>query len=178
MLLEASPLFPPEEKEVVILRGIPGAGKSTYFKNNFENERGEPTASVCSADQFFTHYDPESKGLVYRFYASDLGEAHAECMRRFLHFTSTRVGYGTPPLDPDKLIVVDNTNLRLWEFAGYVQIARVRGYKIRVVRLECDPEVAAARCVHGVPAKKIKYMARAMEKLPKSWGIKEEVVQT
>lgn len=173
-------------KKVTILRGIPGAGKSTWFEKNFLNEFHESRAAICSADDFFKVAYPKEDGsgydLVYKFDPTKLGEAHKFCMSRFLH--CTKEPHLFPGL-PGELsvthqveeVVVDNTNIRLWEFSGYVQVARARGYDVEVVQIDCDPEVAAARCVHGVPAKKIRDMWKSMERVPKSWDVTNTLVR-
>jgi len=124
------------EKTVTILRGISGAGKSTYTAKHF------PDAVICSADHYFGH------GADYKFDGSKLGKAHDQCFQLFM----TACNSGKPS------IVVDNTNTTLREFLRYVEFAKSRGYKVDVVRLVVDPKIAAKRNVHGVPAEKVQQM--------------------
>jgi predicted kinase len=54
------------------------------------------------------------------------------------------------------LIVVDNTNTTVAEMAPYMAVAAAYGHDTKVVTIDCDPEVAAARNVHGVPVQTVK----------------------
>jgi predicted kinase len=123
-------------KTVTILRGISGAGKSTYTRENF------PNATVCSADNFFM------QNGVYNWDASKLGRAHDWCLNTFNEALRRN----------DSSIVVDNTNTKLREFKRYRDEALMYGYEVNVVRLVVDPAIAAARNLHGVPADKVQAM--------------------
>jgi len=131
-------------KTVHILRGVSGAGKSTYTKKTF------PGAFVASADHFF------GTGDDYKFDPKKLGAAHADCQARFQKAVSEGV----------ETIVVDNTNTQLWEFSSYVQFAKRNGYDVEVVRLLVDPEVAAKRNVHGVPKETVLKMQNRFQDFP------------
>jgi len=116
---------------VVVLRGVPGSGKSTYVAKNL------PEAKVVSADKFFM-VDGE-----YKFNPTNLPNAHAACLREYMGHVM--LGY------LDDTVVVDNTNTTAVEIAPYAAIALAFGCELEVVTLECDPKVAAARNIHGVP---------------------------
>lgn len=129
---------------VIILRGISGAGKSTYTEANF------PNATVCSADKFFI------KDGVYKFDPTKLGNAHAWCGDQF----------GQALKRGDETIVVDNTNTKLWEMKNYLETAARFGCEVKVVRLTVDPKIAAARNLHGVPADKVQQMQDRFQDFP------------
>jgi len=143
-------------KRVVIMRGASGAGKSTYIRNHL------PGAYVCSADHFFICSDG-----VYSFDPSKLGEAHNTCYYKFLCALS----------DWRNLIVVDNTNTQLFEFYGYVQLAKAYGYAVEVVRLDTPVHVAAARNIHGVDFTTVETMASRFQDIPKFLGLSEKIVK-
>ena len=149
---------------VVILRGISGSGKSTYVSRNL------PSAEVCSADQYFI--DVLGEGKEYRFDPKRLGDAHRWCMQRFIRATTHR-----DPLGRAALVVVDNTNLQLWEFMGYVQIAQAMGYEVEIVRMDTPVHVAAKRNLHGVPANKVEDMSRRFQNIPPFLGLNEKIVK-
>ena len=147
-------------KKIVILRGVPGAGKTTAAKQLFVEQglAGVPVVSV-SADYFF-----ERDG-VYRFDGSKLGEAHGACLRSFLRHLQ-QIADGLP-----MILVVDNTSLTVMEMITYVRLAQAFGVPFEVLTVECDPAIAAARGLHSVPVAKVFEMHRRMKeaKLPRDW---------
>ena len=54
----------------------------------------------------------------------------------------------------DDVILVDNTNTMKWEYENYVLLAELEGYKVEVITVPFDPEMAEVyheRNTHGVP---------------------------
>jgi predicted kinase len=132
--------------KVVIMQGVPGSGKSSYVKSL------RPVATVvCSADTFFESWSPET-GATYNFDPSKLGEAHGECLLSFVD----AMEYANQDGDT---VVVDNTNTTAMEIAPYMALANAYGCEVEIVRVQCDPEIAAARNIHGVPLASIRRMA-------------------
>ena len=129
-------------KKVIIIRGISGAGKSTFIKKNFS------FAEICSADHYFINDRGD-----YNFNPKQIGSAHGACKARFQNAVKTK----------KPLIVVDNTNTKTWEFLPYIQTAKAHGYEVEVIRLQPDWQTAAKRNVHKVPEDKVKAMHDRME---------------
>ena len=125
----------------VVLNGVPGSGKSTYKRHHCKD------APSFSADDIMERNGP------YDFDYKILDLAHDGCFRDVTHECFIRAS---------PIIVVDNTNTSLYEVLPYIRVAEAHGYKIKVVNLICDPEVAAKRCVHGVPADKIAEMHKRL----------------
>lgn len=121
--------------KVVILRGIPGSGKSTWALKNFQSHR-----RIVSADHHFL--DPETS--AYKFDPAQLGIAHARCLRKFVQHLES--------LPQDWTVVVDNTNTTAVEIAPYYALAEAFHCDVEIVTLHCDPDVAGQRNVHEVPA--------------------------
>ena len=90
-----------------------------------------PPSVVTSADLFFIH--PETG--AYDFDPRRLGEAHAHSLTAFLQAMSLGVG----------CIIVDNTNIELWEYRNYKLAAKLLGYPVRVFELLCESETVAKR---------------------------------
>lgn len=86
-------------KELVIIRGIPGSGKSTIAAKLF------PGHVLCEADQFFM-VDGE-----YKFNVTKLKQAHDAC------FEKARIALGE-----GKSVVVANTFTRHWEYQRYLSL--------------------------------------------------------
>lgn len=130
-------------KKIIILRGLPGSGKSRHAATY--------NGVVCSADHFF------EKDGEYNFDVTKLGQAHMECQRQAFTFMRDEV----------PLLVIDNTNSRRWEYMFYKDMATYFGYEIEVrvigeISLEAVKEYAE-RNIHGVPEFKILEMAYRWE---------------
>lgn len=143
-------------RRVIIMRGIPGAGKSTWIENR--KSQAEVTVTV-SADYF--HIERIDGVPVYNFKPENLEKAHNWCLGQYLD----RLEAGCEE------IIVDNTNSRVFEIAPYYRLAEVYGYEVSIVWVHCDPAVAWARCAHGAPMDKIKAMANSFEALPPWWNL-------
>ena len=115
-------------KNVIILQGLPGAGKS-YFVNSFKEK-----TIVCSADDYFY------KSGKYIFEPSKLSEAHRACFRKFID-----------AIQYNGTVIVDNTNTTAIEIAPYVLGGEAYGCTVEIIRILCDPEKAFARNIHNVP---------------------------
>ena len=131
------------DKTVIIIRGLPGSGKSElaeFLVNGLEN------AAHCEADTFFIDEDGE-----YEFNPQKIKAAHAYCLSKFKGYV-----YEQRPL-----IVVSNTSTeRKKEWEVYYAHAKENGYKIHVVIKENYHEGISS---HGVPRHKMNQMAERFE---------------
>ncbi|MCK4806192.1 MAG: ATP-binding protein [Candidatus Aegiribacteria sp.] len=145
--------------KIYIMRGLPGAGKSTWAHEN------HPGAHVCSADSYFV--DDEG---VYRFDGTLISEAHASCLRGFAEILASieRVSENSP-----EVVVVDNTAIRAWEISPYYNLAQAYGHEVKIVHVKCDAETAHSRNIHGVPLERVEKMDDGLvcEKLPAFWTV-------
>jgi predicted kinase len=107
------------EKNVIILRGVSGSGKSTFASMLARNNSG---AVVVTADDYFT----DSWGL-YKFDASKLGAAHGQCFDRF------NEALYNPAVNT---IIVANTNTSPKDFKVYVDAAEFFGATVTYIVLE------------------------------------------
>ena len=107
------------EKNVIILRGVSGSGKTTFASMLARHNSG---AVVVTADDYFT----DSWGL-YKFDASKLGAAHSQCYNRF------NDALYNPSVNT---IIVANTNTSPRDFKNYVDAAETYGATVTYVVLE------------------------------------------
>lgn len=167
-------------KQVKILSGISGGGKSTLAGNLIAGCHVQnPTFSaVVSADNFFM------LNGEYVFQARLLGHAHADCFRKFIEamqevhdFTHTD---GEVVHLPNNLIIVDNTGTTEAELSPYVLGASAFGYEPEVITIMPDTskvsvetflDSCAKRNKHGVPLSVItaQYRRIASRRLPSYW---------
>jgi predicted kinase len=146
--------------QIHILRGLPGSGKSTWVTNGVRSGELSGIAVVCSADDF--RFDDEGR---YVFNPKANAEVHARCFERFIDALRERRA---------NHIVVDNTNVRRFEYANYVRVALLAGVppaNIHEISMHTDPRQLpvrtlmkwAERNVHNVPLDAIEQMAMRWE---------------
>ena len=125
-------------KILIILRGLPGSGKTSFAKYMFSN-------NIFEADQYF--YDNEGN---YNFDASKLHQAHLDCQRRVeeLMKISDTTQYGQE-------IVVSNTSTTEKELQPYFDLANKYNYKVVSLIVE---NRHGNKSVHGVPDEKLEQM--------------------
>ena len=151
-------------KQVKILAGISGSGKSTY-SNLFQS------AHICSADKFFTDADGN-----YNFNPALLGGAHGACLRDFAGWLQT---------GGSDLLIVDNTNTTVAEVAPYAALALAFGYELEIVIFKIkdreDMEKCVTRNTHGVGVRGIEGQCARLQSLKKSlppwWPVTEIEVE-
>lgn len=138
-------------REVRVMRGLPGSGKSTTAKK-WEG------ATICSADDF---HMVDGK---YIWKPENAQKAHSWCLRKFLLALERR----------DDLVVVDNTNCAVWEMAAYCALALAFDYKLKVMTIPCEVDTAVARNVHKVPEETVRRMHKTLTEqtllIPKHWN--------
>lgn len=141
-------------RQVFIMRGIPGSGKSTWVRQQCKKYGKD--VIVVSADNFF------EKNGQYNFDVALLGEAHRTCLLSFL----TELNRGT------RVVIVDNTCIHAVDLAPYYAVAEAVGYSACVVQMICDPDMAATRNIHQVPPDQVLKMAKSMDSLPPYWDVR------
>lgn len=142
----------------IILRGAPGSGKSSLLEGI--REAGDVKNVLVSSADSFRMVDG-----VYVFDKAKNGEAHGACLRDFIY------NAGVLGVKETDIIVSDNTNINVQDIAPYISIAGAFGWQAVIVNLEADPEIAAARNLHGVPPAHVARMHDRMNrfKLPTAW---------
>ncbi|ATC98736.1 MULTISPECIES: AAA family ATPase [Pseudoalteromonas] len=141
-------------KQVFILRGLPGAGKSHYAQSLCDEmvNGDEGQFVICSTDDFFI-----SDGQ-YRFDKAKLSEYHNLNLARFIRALSQQI----------PLVILDNTNIKKWEFIAYAEAAHALGYQVKEVVVgeikdKAMQHLYYQRNIHKVPLKTINKMAYLFE---------------
>lgn len=132
-----------EEKEyvgdLILLRGIPGSGKTTLGEVILRCLRGD-NPDVISADNFFVN----EKG-TYNFDATKLKEAHNDCLLKCAERMKNEF----------TRIVVANTFTEEWEMEKYFEIAERYKYRVHTMIVE---NRHGGLNIHGVPDEKLEQM--------------------
>uniref|UniRef100_A0A182P969 Smr domain-containing protein n=1 Tax=Anopheles epiroticus TaxID=199890 RepID=A0A182P969_9DIPT len=139
---------------MVLMRGAPGSGKSYLSRALIDQTSGGDYRNhIFSADDYFM------VNGAYKFQPDALDAAHRFNQQNVL--AKARDGWSP--------IVVDNTNICLWEMYPYVKIAADNGYLLQVLEPQThwrnNSRHLAIRNTHGVPEPKIKKMLQNYEKL-------------
>ena len=120
---------------LIILRGVPGAGKSTLARRYLQLL---PDAVHLEADQYFV----DAQGH-YQFDGSKLSQAHLWCQQQMRQALSKHVD-----------VIVSNTSIRRWELQALLAIGRELKATVDVIR--CCGEFTNS---HGVPVETVAAMA-------------------
>ncbi|XP_063980962.1 uncharacterized protein LOC135164494 [Diachasmimorpha longicaudata] len=142
------------DKIMVLLRGLPGSGKSFLARSLVSTTTGDnPAKYIFSADDYFVAL---GRG-IYMYDPKRLSDAHTITQNR----AHEALSQGKTP------VIIDNTNTQAWEMRPYAAMAVEFGYIVEV--LEPDTPWAnkikelAQKNTHGVPKDKIEQMLMRFE---------------
>ena len=135
--IERSVWNPEQAAMLLILRGLPGAGKST-FASYLKKMYG---FKVVEADQYMM------ENGQYKFDPKKLGWAHNQCKEAVRQY-----------IQEDECIVVSNTNTQRWEMQPYIDMATAAYYIVKEHTLHTN-----FGNIHGVPEEKVEIMRKRWE---------------
>ena len=131
-------------KNLYLLRGLPGSGKST-LSNQFGDTHFE-------ADMYFINENGE-----YIFNGADIKKAHQWCQSQVeLAMIQNHITYGLDSSD----IIVSNTFTQEWEMEPYYKLAETYDYRVFSLIVE---NRHGGENIHGAPADKIQIMKDRFE---------------
>lgn len=122
--------------KIILVRGLPGSGKSTYAK--------KLNCLHVEADMFFV------KDGEYNFQPGLIASAHEWCQKAAFN-----------AMDWDMDVVVTNTFTQLWEMQPYLDMAAELDADVQVIKLTTQ-----FGSVHGVPETALKAMMDRWEDYP------------
>jgi len=131
-------------KNLYIVRGLPGSGKSTFARSIAKPYQ------IFEADQYFM------KRGKYNFDPTKLKDAHDDCkqrvVRRMRENLFNSIFFNN--------IVVSNTFTQDWEMKYYRSIGKRYGYKVHTIIVE---NRHYGTNIHGVPEDKLQVMEDRFE---------------
>ena len=133
-----------KQGDLILLRGLPGSGKSTLGNVILQLPNNNPQ-EVLSADDFFVNNEGE-----YIFDGTKLKEAHNYCQFRCSERMRQQI----------VRIVVANTFTEDWEMKPYFEMAERYNYRVHTLIVENRHE---SENVHGVPDDKLQKMKNRFE---------------
>jgi predicted kinase len=111
------------EKKLIVLRGVPGSGKTSWVSNYIKTHPNESVIAINDYDFFFN----EDK---YQLNVSQIDEARSNSMTNFLEAITQN--YDT--------IIINNINNRFYMYVNYILISASFGYKSTVFTIPCNNE--------------------------------------
>lgn len=142
-------------KVLVIMRGLPGSGKSYLARMLVDQTVGDQNYRqfILSTDDYFM-----SPNGVYNYDRDKLQEAHFNN----LVLVETRMLKGISPL------VVDNTNLAMWHMSPYARAAVKHGYVVEIIEpfthWATNLKELERRNLHGVPRNQLEKQLEQFER--------------
>ncbi|XP_060037275.1 YLP motif-containing protein 1 isoform X5 [Erinaceus europaeus] len=160
------------ERIVVIMRGLPGSGKTHVAKliRDKEVEFGGPAPRVLSLDDYFItevekeEKDPDSgkkvkKKVMEYEYEAEMEETYRSSM--FKTFKKT-LDDGFFPF-----IILDAINDRVRHFDQFWSAAKTKGFEVYLAEMSADNQTCGKRNIHGRKLKEINKMADHWEAAPR-----------
>ncbi|ESQ31639.1 hypothetical protein EUTSA_v10003777mg [Eutrema salsugineum] len=164
---------------VIILRGLPGSGKSYLAKllRDIEVENGGSAPRIHSMDDYFMaevekveesdsassrsgrSKRPIVKKVMEYCYEPEMEEAYRSSMLKAFKRTLEDGAFS--------FVIVDDRNLRVADFAQFWATAKRSGYEAYIMEATYkDPTGCAARNVHGITLDQVQQMAEQWEEAP------------
>jgi predicted kinase len=135
-------------KNLYLIRGLPGSGKTTFALNLVNGH----DFLVCEADKYFINKETGE----YKFDSSKIKDAHKSCR-------DTVETYMKDSLLNDQFyrdIAVSNTFTQEWEMEEYYKLAEQYGYMVFSIIVENRHSGVNE---HGVSAEKLEQMRNRFE---------------
>uniref|UniRef100_A0A2S2PV52 YLP motif-containing protein 1 n=1 Tax=Sipha flava TaxID=143950 RepID=A0A2S2PV52_9HEMI len=158
-------------KIVIILRGLPGSGKSYVAKLIKEKEvaMGGQAPRILSLDDYFmtevtkTEIDPETNKKVEKKVMEYEYDSAAESSYR----TSFIKAFKKKMLENYfSFYIIDAINNKVAYYKEILDISRANGFTIYIIELECDVDLCIKRNIHNRTAYDINSIMKSWVKTP------------
>jgi hypothetical protein len=146
---------------LILLRGLPGSGKTTFAQFLFGNLEADADVTICAADDYFYNDNGE-----YKFDAGQLYNAHLSCQQNVEIAMQNGVkknsdwARGDIQYQPFSTIIVHNTFTAPKELKPYLEMASRYGYQVTSLIVE---NRHGNNSVHNVPADTLERMKNRFE---------------
>ena len=141
------------EKILVILRGLPGSGKTSFAKELTEDLKKKGISTTTSSTDDYW-YDDEGNYLFDPYFLRDAHEWNQNRVRQDLKANVS-------------VVIVDNCNMAREHIAPYTSLAKEFGYEVmEIIVGDFDTKSALEyhrRCTHNIPLPTIKRLATTFE---------------
>ena len=127
-----------EARSIILIRGLPGSGKTSLAKLLSENGK----YPVFSVDEYFT----DAQTGAYTF----------DHKRNYLAYAACEENAKRCMMDDCEKIFIDNTFTLEWEMEPYFQLADKFGYQIFVITVE---NRHGGKNTHGITEEQLEKMA-------------------
>ena len=151
-----------DKKLLILIRGLPGTGKSTIARaisKHFYGSSGSSSAEldyyISEADSYFLTGSEESGNLIYAFDVDRLPKAHQLSFEKVCKNIRNELS----------VVLTSNTFTQYWEMYNYIEAAKNSKYSIFVIDTASsltDAELER-RNVHGVDKSKISAMRKRFQ---------------
>jgi predicted kinase len=127
---KAGSLIRIKEKNMFVLRGLVGSGKShlaTILKTKLTD------ALICSADSYLKDYYTCNNANIGVDIKTQIDDAHNNCFLAAINAIHTNVSN----------IIIDNTNSKLVHYKKYIELGKENGYNIHIFEIYCKDKSTA-----------------------------------
>jgi predicted kinase len=108
-------------KKLILMRGVPGSGKSHMAQSLADRATNAGLkVTLLSTDNYFLRQEKQSGATQYVFDGSKLAAYHALTQQEARTAMRARVD----------IVIVDNTNIALWQMRPYLSAANSFGYAV------------------------------------------------
>jgi deoxyadenosine/deoxycytidine kinase len=148
-------------KKLILIRGLPGSGKTTLANFLCSNLDADVDVTMCAADDYF--YDDTGK---YNFDSAQLYNAHLSCQQNveiaMQNGASKWRDYvnGDARYEPNSVVIVHNTSTTPKELKVYLELAKTYDYSVTSLIVE---NRHGNESVHNVPQEAMDRMKARFE---------------